>query len=98
MNKTVSEIELLKEFEHEFGAFAIMGKAGRFYNGAFANEARISDAKNFISRAFKAGQTQALDWVEKELDGLDCGFCNYGDEVKLRLEKLKQRKELSDTK
>ncbi|MEK7091994.1 MAG: hypothetical protein AAB907_00050, partial [Patescibacteria group bacterium] len=53
------------EFESEFGAFAILGSAGRFYNGAFANEARIKKAQQFIYNLLSSSRTELL----KELKG-----------------------------
>lgn len=50
-HKTLKQIQ--DDFQKEFGAFAIMGKAGRLYNGAFANEARIHEAQDFIKKAIK---------------------------------------------
>ena len=62
---TVQE-DWIKEFEHDFGAFAIMGKAGRFYNGAFANEARIREAVEFIEKVEVKARTQEHNKVSKQ--------------------------------
>lgn len=53
-------------FESQFGAFAILGSMGRFYNGAFANEARISKAIDFISDE----RIQLLDEVRELVEGM----------------------------
>lgn len=53
-------------FESQFGAFAILGSMGRFYNGAFANEARISKAIDFISDE----RTQILNEVREVVEGM----------------------------
>jgi hypothetical protein len=47
-----------ERFVNQFGAFAILG-GERFYNGAFANEARITEALDFLRQEIEAA-------VEKE--------------------------------
>lgn len=34
-------------------------------------------------------RNKVIEEVEETLKGLDCGFCNYEDEVKIRLNQLK---------
>lgn len=40
--------EIEEQFDKEFGAYAIIG-GERLYNGAFANEARLKKAHEFLS-------------------------------------------------
>lgn len=56
-----------REFEKRFGAFALLGKAGRFYNGAFANEARIREAQDYLDSQIEKAYLAALSDVEKGL-------------------------------
>lgn len=58
------------EFEHKFGAFALIGSAGRFYNGAFANEARVKDAIAFIQSILdqKAKEIEAMKDLKQQSD------------------------------
>lgn len=67
-----------KEFKEEFGAFAIMGPAGRIYNGAFANEARLKPVIEYID-SLLASQLEELDGkIEKLRSECTCG-CNFKD-------------------
>lgn len=94
--KQTSKREWEKEFEHDFGAFAILGPAGRFYNGAFANEARIHEATDFISSLL---QSYADEVREKVIE--DCLHDFHGaidisnivdyDEAKQALSTLNKR-------
>ena len=55
-----------EEFEEKFGAFAIMGSLGRIYNGAFANEARISKAQDFLDTAIAEAVKEVLEEKEEK--------------------------------
>jgi hypothetical protein len=59
-----------KEFEHKFGAFALIGSAGRFYNGAFANEARVRDAISFIQELLNKQREELKELLKIEKVGL----------------------------
>jgi hypothetical protein len=54
-----------KEFEHKFGAYALLGSAGRFYNGAFANEARIREATIFIQSLLDKQADEAAEMQDE---------------------------------
>ena len=64
ITKTIKESG--EEFEQEFGAFAILGKAGRFYNGAFGNEARIKEAQDFLLQS----QLYLLTAIKEEVENI----------------------------
>lgn len=55
----------------------------------------ISDSAHSYQLGYEKGKQEerekVLSEVEKALDGLDCGFCNYGDEVKSRLAELRTK-------
>lgn len=65
--KTLKDI--LNDFEHKFGNFAIMGKIGRIYNGGFAVDVSIKEGQDFVKNAIK----DALEAVRvKEYKCLGC--------------------------
>ena len=48
--------------------------------------------EKIISQQISLAKKDVLKDVEKELEGLDCGFCNYESEVKKRISDLKSKK------
>ena len=52
-----------KEFDKDFGAYAIMGKLGKLYNGAFANGTRMSDVKDFIQNLLDKQKEEIKDII-----------------------------------
>ena len=74
--------KILKEFEEKF-----------LISGDFLIRAYPYDVKEFLFKALDSMREETLREVEEKLDGLDCGFCNYEKEVKLRLNKLKTKNE-----
>lgn len=48
----------------------------------------IGDLESLIADERK----KVIEEIEETLKGLDCGFCNYEDEVKIRLNQLKEDK------
>ena len=86
-----------REFEKEFGQFAIMGSAGRVYNGAFRNNLRISEVWEWIE---KRDSQSCKGVVEEIIDDLtekqrETGWCRAFNE---RLLKKYQDKIISLTK
>jgi len=69
MNLSKLQQEGREEFEKRFGAFALLGKAGRFYNGAFANEARIREAQDYLDAQIEKAYLAALSDVKKWTKG-----------------------------
>lgn len=45
-----------------------------------------------LATALEDERNKVIEEVEETLKGLDCGFCNYEDEVKIRLNQLKEGK------
>ena len=45
---------------------------------------------SMISKFLTDARREVIEKVEKELEGLDCGFCNYEKEVKERLATLRK--------
>ena len=74
--------KILKEFEEKF-----------LISGDFLIRAYPYYVKEFLFKALDSMREETLREVEEKLDGLDCGFCNYEKEVKLRLNKLKTKNE-----
>ncbi len=64
-----------KEFDKDFGAYAIMGKLGKLYNGAFANGTRMSDVKDFIQNL--------LDKQKEEIKEKANAYDEDGEPVKI---------------
>ena len=80
----MSKEEILKEFGEKFTC-----DCGQSEDIHYSFDMDGKDVKRFLSKALDTMREETLREVEEELDGLDCGFCNYESEVKERLAKLK---------
>jgi len=67
-NKTISEASLLYEFDRL--------KLCKCDNGSLCMDTEWI-IKDFLIKAFKAGQTQTLEWVEKQ----DCDICGMENKM-----------------
>ena len=52
-----------EEFRNKFGQFAIMGSAGRIYNGAVDPSVRLSDIEAFIQQSIDTAVKEQLDKI-----------------------------------
>jgi len=97
MNKTKEKLSKIKLKYPE-----IREILQKLYTSAYRSGQAIKDkgdsydhstAYEEIEKALDSMREETLREVEEKLDGLDCGFCNYEKEVKLRLNKLKTKNE-----
>lgn len=63
-SKTISEEELLKEFEDKFCFDDFDTLDFKPVRSLRTNINQTVDIREFISKAFKAGEAQALEWVD----------------------------------